>query len=135
MGSHMTTQIKPDSSGSHPDVPVIIMTAYHDLETTVSAMQGGAVDYVPKPINVAEMDTALEQALNHQDGCASEGDGDSDNTLILKPDDGSTVIVGHSPAMQNVFKQIALVSQSRATVLIEGESGTCLLYTSDAADE
>jgi len=110
--------------GSHPDVPVIIMTAYHDLETTVSAMQGGAVDYVPKPINVAEMDTALEQALNHQDGCASEGDSDSDNTLILKPDEGSTVIVGHSPAMQNVFKQIALVSQSRATVLIEGESGT-----------
>jgi len=108
--------------GSHPEVPVIIMTAYHDLETTVSAMQGGAVDYVPKPINVAEMDTALEQALNRQDGCST--DNDSDNTLILKPEDGSTVIVGHSPAMQNVFKQIALVSQSRATVLIEGESGT-----------
>jgi len=107
-----------------PELPVIIMTAYQDLDSTVSAMQGGAVDYVPKPIDIDEMNAALARALGD---AAAGGDGsgeDRDNTLILEPGDGSTVIVGLSPAMQNVFKQIALVSQSRATVLIEGESGT-----------
>ncbi len=109
---------------THPELPVIIMTAYHDLDSTVSAMQGGAADYVPKPININEMDAALDRALSSLNVDPDDETQQGANRLVLEPDDGSTVIVGYSQAMQNVFKQIALVSQSRATVLIEGESGT-----------
>lgn len=106
-----------------PELPVIIMTAFHDLDTTITALHGGAVDYVPKPIDVGNMDAALQRALE-QAGKGSSGPVESDGTLILKPDTRKTIIVGESHAMQNVFKQIALVSQSRATVLLQGESGT-----------
>ncbi len=119
-GIHLLGRIRQ----SRPDLPVIIMTAYHDLDSTISAMQGGAVDYVPKPIDIDEMNAALARALGDADGGGEGAGEEGDNTLILEPGDGSTVIIGLSPAMQNVFKQIALVSQSRATVLIEGESGT-----------
>ena len=100
-----------------PEVPVVIMTAFHDLDTTVKAMQGGAADYVPKPIDIEEMDHALDKVLTAEKG--------GDDALVLDGEGlASAPIVGQSRVMKEVFKQIALVAQSPVTVLLQGESGT-----------
>ncbi|CCQ75088.1 sigma-54 dependent transcriptional regulator [Magnetospira sp. QH-2] len=101
-----------------PDLPVIIMTAFHDLDTTVRAMQGGAADYIPKPIDVNEMDIALERVLSR--GVGQQGE---ELQIGAGPVD-SSMLVGQSHGMKEIFKQIALVAQSPVTVLIQGESGT-----------
>ena len=70
-------------------VPVIMITAFHDLDSTVAAMHGGAVDYVPKPIDLEELEAAVDRAVNMQ----PENDGDA---LVLESSDASGVIVGKS---------------------------------------
>ncbi|MBI5006667.1 MAG: nitrogen regulation protein NR(I) [Nitrosomonadales bacterium] len=98
----------------HPNLPVIIMTAYSDLESAVSSFQGGAFEYLPKPFDVNHavelIRRALEQSLRK-------------NTHA---EDAQTApdILGHAPAMQEVFRAIGRLAQSNATVLINGESGT-----------
>jgi len=97
-----------------PDVPVIIMTAYSDLDSAVAAFQGGAFEYLPKPFDVDQAVELVRRALaqtRHQAGA---------------PDVVSTVpeILGQGVAMQEVFRAIGRLSTSHATVLINGESGT-----------
>ena len=102
----------------HPQLPVIIMTAYSDLESTVSAFQGGAFEYLPKPFDVDEAVALVHRALGRKPESAE---------LTPAPDAGaSTVggIVGSAPAMQEVFRAIGRLSRSNITVLITGESGT-----------
>ncbi|NMG43609.1 nitrogen regulation protein NR(I) [Aromatoleum toluvorans] len=98
----------------HPQLPVIIMTAYSDLESAVSAFQGGAFEYLPKPFDVDQAVALVQRAIaqsSHQKG-ASE-------STTLAPE-----ILGQAPAMQEVFRAIGRLAQSHATVLINGESGT-----------
>lgn len=102
----------------HPDLPVIMITAFHDLDSTVAAMHGGAVDYVTKPIDLEKLEKAINKALSMR------ADVDESDGLVI---DGSVTpveIVGNSAAMQEVFKAIGKFSQSRVTVLIQGEAGT-----------
>ncbi|MGA7178990.1 MAG: nitrogen regulation protein NR(I) [Thiobacillaceae bacterium] len=97
-----------------PRLPVIIMTAYSDLDSAVAAFQGGAFEYLPKPFDV---DTAVElvrRALTE----SSRSEGVKEESIDLPE------ILGHAPAMQEVFRAIGRLSQSHATVLITGESGT-----------
>lgn len=101
-----------------PTLPVIMITAFHDLEMTVAAMQGGAADYVPKPIDLSELDAAVDRALSRE----SMRGGDA--LVVGPPESARSRIIGQSFAMKEVFKSIALVAQSRVTVLISGESGT-----------
>jgi two-component system nitrogen regulation response regulator GlnG len=99
----------------HPEVPVIIMTAYSDLESAVSAFQGGAFEYLPKPFDVDKavelIDRALQETLRDEIG---EPDNVAETPEIL----------GQAPAMQEVFRAIGRLSQSNVTVLITGESGS-----------
>lgn len=104
-----------------PALPVIMITAFHDLEMTVAAMQGGAVDYVPKPIDLSELDAAVERALS-QAGSTVHNSGEP--LIVGSANDSPTQIVGQSFVMKEVFKSIGLVAQSRMTALILGESGT-----------
>mgnify|MGYP000853275498 CR=1 FL=1 len=97
-----------------PALPVIIMTAYSDLESAVSAFQGGAFEYLPKPFDVDQALELIRRAIGesmHQSGASSE--------VELVPE-----ILGQAPAMQEVFRAIGRLSQSSATVLITGESGS-----------
>lgn len=110
-----------DVKAQKPALPVIMITAFHDLEMTVAAMQGGAMDYVPKPIDLAELDTALGRALSSS-GRADHFSGEP--LIVGMADDTTTQIVGQSFVMKEVFKSIGLVAQSRVTVMILGESGT-----------
>jgi len=98
----------------HPSVPVIVMTAYSDLESAVAAFQGGAYEYLPKPFDVDHAVDLIRRALDE-----SRRDHASAEPLEQAPE-----ILGQAPAMQEVFRAIGRLSQSSATVLITGESGT-----------
>ena len=99
----------------HPAVPVIVMTAYSDLDSAVAAFQGGAYEYLPKPFDV---DQAVELIRRALDESRRETQADRDARSTTKE------ILGQAPAMQEVFRAIGRLSQSSATVLITGESGT-----------
>ena len=98
----------------HPAVPVIVMTAYSDLDSAVSAFQGGAYEYLPKPFDVDQAVDLIRRALedSEQGQAAQESSGDVPE------------ILGQAQAMQEVFRAVGRLSQSSATVLITGESGT-----------
>ena len=99
---------------SHPALPVIIMTAYSDLDSAVSAFQGGAFDYLPKPFDVPRAVELIRRALDE-----SLREEVSDTGAAQMPE-----ILGQAPAMQDVFRAIGRLSQSIVTVLITGESGS-----------
>ncbi len=101
---------------THPEMPIIIMTAHSDLDSAVSAYQGGAFEYLPKPFDVDEAVAVTQRALAHANEQASE--------LKEPPAEVDTEIIGEAPAMQEVFRAIGRLSQSNITVLINGESGT-----------
>jgi two-component system nitrogen regulation response regulator GlnG len=105
-------------SARHPQLPVIIMTAFSDLESTVSAYQGGAFDYLPKPFDVDEVVALVRRALGRH-GQETEWSAPAQNSASAVGG-----IVGSAPAMQEVFRAIGRLSRSNITVLITGESGT-----------
>jgi two-component system nitrogen regulation response regulator GlnG len=98
----------------HPAVPVIVMTAYSDLDSAVAAFQGGAYEYLPKPFDVDQAVGLIRRALDE-----SRRESEAIEAPAETPE-----ILGKAPAMQEVFRAIGRLSQSSATVLITGESGT-----------
>ena len=98
----------------HPEIPVIIMTAYSDLESAVAAFQGGAFEYLAKPFDVDQAIDIIRRAVEESMRQATE-------TIIQEK---TPEIIGHAPAMQEVFRAIGRLSRSHSTVLINGESGT-----------
>jgi len=101
-------------STDYPDLPVIIMTAHTDLDSAVSAYQGGAFEYLPKPFDI---DDAVDVA---QRACKKK----MANSNSLISDVEGPEIIGAAPAMQEVFRTIGRLSKSVISVLITGESGT-----------
>ena len=103
---------------THPDLPVIIMTAHSDLESAVSAFHGGAFEYLPKPFDIEEMLAVVRRACLHNTQRTN-------NTPKLNNDNDVTPeIIGEAPAMQEVFRAIGRLARSHITVLINGQSGT-----------
>ncbi len=98
----------------HPAVPVIVMTAYSDLDSAVAAFQGGAYEYLPKPFDIDQAVGLIRRALDEK-----RRESEAAEPLGAVPE-----ILGQAPAMQEVFRAIGRLSQSSATVLITGESGT-----------
>ena len=101
---------------SAPDVPVIIMTAYSDLDRAVSAFREGAFEYISKPFDVDEVVNLVTRAIQEK-----EIQQPADST---EPPGKIEEIIGSAPAMQEVFRAIARLSNSDLTVLITGDSGT-----------
>ncbi len=97
-----------------PALPVIVMTAYSDLESAVSAFQGGAFEYLPKPFDVDQAVDLIRRAIDE-----SAREEAFEEAPTASPD-----ILGQAPSMQEVFRAIGRLSQSNATVLITGESGS-----------
>lgn len=97
-----------------PGLPVIIMTAHSDLDSAVSAYQGGAFEYLPKPFDVDEAVALVRRASDLRRQQAAQVD-----SAGPMPE-----IIGEAPAMQEVFRAIGRLSRSNITVLINGESGT-----------
>lgn len=102
---------------SHPTLPVIIMTAYADLDRAVAAFRGGAFEYLPKPFDVDDIVTIVRRALRKAQELPE---------TVAEPEQAAEVpeIIGSSTAMQEVFRAIGRLSNSNMTVLLTGESGT-----------
>ena len=101
---------------SHPELPIIIMTAYSDLDSTVSSYNRGAFEYLPKPFDIEEAVAMTKRALDH----ARSRDTDTNKEVVEKDQQ----IIGEAPSMQEVFRAIGRLSNSNISVLITGESGT-----------
>jgi two-component system nitrogen regulation response regulator GlnG len=100
----------------YPDLPVIIMTAYADLDRAVAVFQGGAFEYLPKPFDVDEAVSIVRRAVRRRQIRPSP---EARESRPQPPE-----IIGTSPAIQEVFRAIGRLSRSHMTVLITGESGT-----------
>ncbi|MGE5650780.1 nitrogen regulation protein NR(I) [Noviherbaspirillum sp. UKPF54] len=98
----------------HPGLPVIVITAFSDLDSAVAAFQGGAFEYLAKPFDIDKAVELIRRALEE-----SLRESDVEQTAADTPE-----ILGQAPAMQDVFRAIGRLSQSNVTVLITGESGT-----------
>jgi len=101
-------------SSQYPELPVIIMTAHTDLDSAVSAYQGGAFEYLPKPFDIDDAVDIAQRACNKKQEASSH----------LVSDKNGPEIIGAAPAMQEVFRTIGRLSKSVISVLITGESGT-----------
>jgi two-component system nitrogen regulation response regulator GlnG len=97
-----------------PGLPVIIMTAFSDLDSAVSAFQGGAFEYLPKPFDLPKAVELIHRAVEE-----SQREEVSQESITTAPE-----MLGQAPAMQDVFRAIGRLSQSQVTVLITGESGS-----------
>ena len=102
---------------AHPQLPVIIMTAYADLDRAVAAFRGGAFEYMPKPFDVDDVINIVRRALRKSAAGV---------VVEVEPVDTTPVpeIIGSSAPMQEVFRAIGRLSNSNMTVLLTGESGT-----------
>ena len=107
---------------TYPTLPIIIMTAHSDLDSAVSAYQGGAFEYLPKPFDVDEAVAVTQRALTF----AAEQSAKEGGVVPLNEhaEEDTEEIIGEAPAMQEVFRAIGRLSHSNITVLINGESGT-----------
>lgn len=119
----------PDMSGmevfeavhpKHPKLPVIIITAHGTTETAIQAMKNGAFDYIYKPFDVPDMLTLIEKGIEAGRCMSSPVDVNPEEELFTQRE----AIVGNSPQMLTIYKEIGRVASTDATVLIRGESGT-----------
>jgi two-component system nitrogen regulation response regulator GlnG len=99
---------------SHPGLPVIIMTAYSDLDSAVASLQGGAFDYLSKPFDVDKAVDLIQRAVDE-----SLREEQAEDAQQEAPE-----LLGQAPAMQDVFRAIGRLAHSQVTVLITGESGS-----------
>jgi two-component system nitrogen regulation response regulator GlnG len=97
-----------------PGLPVIIMTAFSDLDSAVSAFQGGAFEYLPKPFDLPKAVELIRRAVEE-----SQREEVAEERMAEAPE-----MLGQAPAMQDVFRAIGRLSQSMVTVMITGESGS-----------
>ncbi len=97
-----------------PGLPVIIMTAFSDLDSAVSAFQSGAFEYLPKPFDLPKAIELIRRAVDE-----SQREDVTEEKMVDAPE-----MLGQAPAMQDVFRGIGRLAQSHVTVLITGESGS-----------
>ncbi|MDO9088767.1 MAG: nitrogen regulation protein NR(I) [Burkholderiaceae bacterium] len=109
-GLELLTKVKE----RHPGLPVIIMTAFSDLDSAVSAFQGGAFEYLPKPFDLPKAVELIRRAVEE-----SQREEVAEERMAVAPE-----MLGQAPAMQDVFRAIGRLSQSNVTVMITGESGS-----------
>ena len=111
-GIEMMSRVK----NSHPDIPIIVMTAYTNLDSTVASFNEAAFEFLPKPFDLDDVHRTIEKALKQ----VRLNDESTTTDELIDPEE----MVGNAPAMQEAYRAIARLSQSNATVLITGETGT-----------
>ena len=99
-----------------PDLPIIVISAKNTLGTAITAAEKGAFDYLPKPFDLSELTALVQRAVDTpNDGVTRKAEAGDDDGLPL---------VGGSPAMQEIYRAVARMTQNDLSVLITGESGT-----------
>jgi two-component system nitrogen regulation response regulator GlnG len=117
-GITLLQQIKQD----FPKIPVIIMTAFSDMESAVSAFQGGAFEYITKPFDIGEVIALITRAVNESISLEVVKTQFAPNMVAsssMPPE-----LIGQAPSMQEIFRAVGRLAQSNASILITGESGT-----------
>ncbi len=109
-GLDLLTKVKE----KHPGLPIIIMTAFSDLDSAVNAFQRGAFEYLPKPFDISKATELIRRAVEE-----SQREDVAVEAITAAPE-----MLGQAPAMQDVFRAIGRLSQSNVTVMITGESGS-----------
>lgn len=104
----------------NPAIPILIMTAYSNVETAVEAIKAGAYDYLTKPLDFDDLKLTLERALDH----TSLRDENKALRVTLAASFDPGGIIGSSPPMRQLLDMLSTIAPSEATVLITGESGT-----------
>lgn len=103
-----------------PALPVVMITAYDDMQTAIKAIRLGAIDHLGKPVDLDQLDSVISKIFEMSDlSCSGVSFCDS-----LSPTFEPNIMVGRTQTMKNIYKTIGAVADSRATVLIHGESGT-----------
>ena len=112
-------ELLADLQKLYPALPVIVMTAHSDMDSAVSAYDGGAFEYLPKPFDIDEVVNQVERAYEHNKKRLVEQGENGEHYKVSEPG-----IIGSAPAMQAVFRAIGRLSRSNVTVMVNGESGT-----------
>ncbi len=99
-----------------PDLPVVVMSAQNNILTAITATERGAYEYLPKPFDLKELTSIVQRAL--------AAPGRKRATAETEPSDDRLPLIGRSPAMQEIYRIIARLTQADLTVMISGESGT-----------
>ena len=105
--------------GRNREMPVIMITAFHDMDSTIKAIKHGATEYITKPIDADELERAVRRAMKVT-GAMTGGRSLEEVDAVYE----KGKLVGNSRSMKEIFKQIGALSENRVTVLIEGETGT-----------
>ena len=100
----------------YPKIPIIIMTAFSDLDTTVNSLQKGAYDYITKPFDIVETISLIKK-------CSRNIPSDNENKKI-ELSKNTSKIIGNSESMQDIYKSIGKIASTNVDVLILGETGT-----------
>ena len=106
----------PEFKTAYPQARIIMITAFHDMDSTIAAMQEGADEYIHKPIDIDELDQAVTTALEYH--------ASTHQASVSIPDTFGRSMVGSSHAMKEIYKTIGRVAMTNASVMITGESGT-----------
>lgn len=108
---------------TYPDTPIIIITAFSDLDSTVASFEGGAFEYIQKPFDLDDVIAHTRRACA-MSTASSNTIGESSDSAHSEEEQEFQELIGETPVMQQVFSSIARLSRSNITVLISGESGT-----------
>ncbi|MCA9864393.1 MAG: sigma-54-dependent Fis family transcriptional regulator, partial [Thermomicrobiales bacterium] len=104
-------------SSRESELPIIVMTAFGSASTAIEAMKLGAFDYIAKPFELDEVTLAVERFFERRDL--------SDRVVrMMAESNKDEILIGDSPAMQDIYKTVGRVARSDATVLVLGETGT-----------
>jgi len=117
-GINLLQQLKHD----YPKLPVIIMTAFSDMDSAVASFQGGAYEYITKPFDIASVMTIIQRAISESKSAEEIRTQFAPTGLQIK--NIAPELIGQAPAMQEIFRAVGRLSTSNATILITGESGT-----------
>jgi two-component system response regulator AtoC len=113
-------EVTREARRTHPDLPIVVMTAFGSMEIAIEAIREGAFDYTSKPMNLEELKHTVSRALATRRASAAGRAADRDGEDV----EPLGAIIGRSPAMVEVYKTVARAAATKSTVLILGESGT-----------
>jgi DNA-binding NtrC family response regulator len=119
-GFELLRKLKTDA----PDVAVVLMTAFDDMQTAIDAMKHGAYDYLVKPLDLERLEAIVDAALEQRRRNGAGNGAGGRKPAAEPPDLASNDLIGRHPTMVHVFKTIGRVAPSAAPVLIRGETGT-----------